>query len=89
MDSEAKGKAALLAAVSALGISLGVSAASIALAGESPNESRYAAPGSQQIKLDTQHLKGDSQQLKPDSQHLKGQRQQIKLDSQQIKGGSQ
>ena len=89
MDPEAKGKAALLAAVSALGISLGVSAASVALADESPKESRYATPGSQQIKLDTQHIKGESQQLKLDSQHIKGESQQLKLDSQHLKGESQ
>ena len=94
MEAETKRRAALLAAVSALGMSLGVTVPS--RADESPKENRYATPGgdhprteSRQLKVNSQQLKGESQQLKIDTQHIKGQSQQLKGGSQQLKGESQ
>ena len=78
-------KAALLAAVSALGLSLGVTIPKTALADESPKEHSYQKPTSNQIKIDGQYLKHSSSQIKGENQQIKGESQQLKLDSQQLK----
>jgi hypothetical protein len=79
-------KAALLAAVSALGLSLGVTIPKTALADESPKENHYVKGESQQIKYGNQQIKGESQQLKYGSGQIKGESNQIKYGGQQIKG---
>jgi hypothetical protein len=82
-------KAALLAAVSALGLSLGVTIPKTALADESPKEHSYQKPTSQQIKIDGAYLKHSSNQIKGESDQVKGESHQLKLDSQHIKGEGQ
>jgi hypothetical protein len=75
-------KAALLSAVSMLGLSLGVS---LSL---EPG-SAAADSGSVQQKVEANHIKGESQQIKLQGQQIKGESQQIKLKGEQIKGESQ
>lgn len=85
MPSDPRGKAALLAAVSALGLSLGVAVPATALADESPKEHGYQKPVSKQLKLDSDmsgQIKGESHQIKIDgkSHQIKGESHQIKID---------
>jgi hypothetical protein len=89
MESDAKGRAALLAAVSALGLSLGVTIPSHATADESPKAN--PKPQSRQIKIDSHQLKIESHQLKYDSAQIKLESRQDKWrsESHQIKGESQ
>ena len=76
-------KAALLSAVSMLGLSLGVS---LSL---EPGSAAAADSGSVQQKVEANHIKGESQQIKLQGQQIKGESQQIKLKGEQIKGESQ
>ena len=105
MGNENKGKsAAVLGAVSALAVSLGVSLSSADAASD------QSKPTSEQMKLDAMHIKGEapssthikgesqlqkvdtiggSQQIKINSAHIKGESQQIKIESTQHKVESQ
>jgi hypothetical protein len=76
-------KAALLSAVSMLGLSLGVSLS------VEPGSATAADPGSVQQKVEANHIKGEGKQIKLQGQQIKGESQQIKLKGEQIKGESQ
>jgi len=93
-DSKA---ATLMAAVSVIALSVGMSSAQA----EDSNKSDYSAQhkgdsaymkyekhNSSQIKIDSNQQKGDAHYLKYESSQVKGQSSQLKLDSQQVKGGT-